>query len=379
MENTATVTAWNTILKSLGRSVARAVRFIERKVRDWTRPERAAPLPLGLMADLTRSKRELLAENALLRQQLIVARRQFNRPKLTPRDRLRLLLLARLAKYWRDTILLVKPDTVLRWHRAGFRLLWRRKARAASNTPRLSRHVVTLITRLSQENRLWGAERIRGELLKLAIRVSKRTIQKHMRPARGPRPSGQRWATFLHNHSRQIWACDFLQTYSVLFRPIFAFFIVALESREVVWFNVTRSPCAAWVAQQLRNATPWGAGPRFLIRDNDDKFGPMFDRVADTTGITVLHTPVQAPRANAVCERFVGSVRRECLDHLLILGERRFHSVLTEYVNYANYARPHQGLEQRIPSGVNHPCSAHGRVVGFPVLGGLHHDYRRAA
>jgi hypothetical protein len=171
--------------------------------------------------------------------------------------------------------------------------------------------VVALITRLSQENRLWGAERIRGELLKLAIHVSKRTIQKYMRRAHGPRPTGQRWATFLQNHSRQIWACDFLQTYDVLFQPIFAFFIVALGSREVVWFNVTRSPTAAWVSQQLRNATPWGEGPRFLIRDNDDKFGPMFDRVADTTGIRVLHTPVQAPRANAVCERFVGSVRRE--------------------------------------------------------------------
>jgi len=360
--------------------VTRAVRFVERKVRGWTRPDRAAPpLLLGLMGDLTRSKRELLAENALLRQQLIVARRQFKRPKLTPRDRLRLLLLARLAKYWRDTVLLIKPETVLRWHRAGFRLLWRHKAKAASNTPRLSRDVVALITRLSQENRLLGAERIRGELLKLAIRVSKRTVQKYMRRARGPRPSGQRWATFLQNHSRQIWACDFLQTYDVLFRPIFAFFIVALGSREVVCFNVTRSPSAAWVAQQLRNVTPWGAGPRFLIRDNDDKFGPMFDEVADATGITVLHTPVQAPKANAICERFLGSVRRECLDHLLILGERHFYSVLTEYVNYVNHARPHQGLGQQIPSGVEHPSTAHGRVVGFPVLGGLHHDYRRAA
>ena len=146
-----------------------------------------------------------------------------------------------------------------------------------------------------------------------------------------------------------------------------------------MWFNVTRSPSVAWVSQQLRNATPWGEGPRFLIRDNDDKFGPMFDRVADTTGIRVLHTPVQAPRANAVCERFLGSVRRECLDQVLILGERHFHAVLTEYVNYANHARPHQGLGQRIPLGTEHPCTAHGGVAGLPVLGGLHHDYRRAA
>ena len=209
--------------------------------------------------------------------------------------------------------------------------------------------------------------------------MSKRTIQKYMRRARRPRPSGQRWATFLQNHSGQIWTCDFLHTYDVLFRPIFAFFIVALGSREVVWFNVTRSPTTASVSQQLRNATPWREEPRFLIRNNDDRFGTLFDRVADTTGIRVLRTPVQASRANAVCERFLGSVRRECLDHLLILGERHFHSVLTEYVNYVNHARPHQVLRQEIPLGVGHPSTAHGRVVGFPVLGGLHHDYRRAA
>ena len=216
MENSAGVIAGHTISKAFARSVIRAVRFVERKVRDWTRPDSAVPLLLGLMADLTRSKRELLAENALLRQQLIVARRQFKRPKLRGRDRLRLAPLARLAKYWRETILLIKPETVLRWHRSGFRLLWRRKTRAPSNVPRLAPDVVNLITRLARENRLWGAERIRGELLKLAIHVSKRTVPKYMRRARGPRPTGQRWATFLHNHSRQIWTCDFLQTYDVL-------------------------------------------------------------------------------------------------------------------------------------------------------------------
>jgi len=202
MGNSTGVIVGHSTWKAFARSATRAVRFVERKVRDWTRPDRAAPLLLGLMADLTRSKRELLVENALLRQQLMVARRQFKRPKLTPRDRLSLLLLARFAKHWRDTMLLVKPDTVLRWHRAGFRLFWRRKAKTASNTPRLSRDVVALITRLAQENRLWGAERIRGELLKLAIRVSERTVQKYMRRARGPRPTGQRWATFLQNHSK---------------------------------------------------------------------------------------------------------------------------------------------------------------------------------
>ena len=140
-----------------------------------------------------------------------------------------------------------------------------------------------------------------------------------------------------------------------------------------------RSPSVARVAQQPRNATPWGAAPRFLIRDNDDKFGPMFDQVEEATGITVLHTPVQAPKANAICERFLGSVRRECLDHLLILGERHLRAVLTEYVDHVNHARPHQGLGQRIPSRVAHPSTAYGQVVVLPVPGRLHHDYRPAA
>ena len=200
-----------------------------------------------------------------------------------------------------------------------------------------------------------------------------------MRRGRGRGPSGQRWATFLRNHGKAIWARDFLETYDALFRPLFALFIVALESRRVVFVNVTRSPSASWVAQQLGNATPDAVGPRFLICDNDDKFGQAFDRVADSTGIRILRTPVQAPRANAVCERFLGSVRRECLDHVLILGERHLHTVLTEYVHYANEARPHQGLGQKVPSGTAHTSTTTGRVIAVPVLGGLHHDYRRAA
>ena len=182
---------------------------------------------------------------------------------------------------------------------------------------------------MAEDNRLWGAERIRGELLK-----------------RGPR-GGQRWATFLRNHRHQIWACDFLQVYDLWFRPIFAFFIIDHASRKVVHVAVTREPSATWVAQQMRNATPFRVGPRFIIRDRDDKFGRTFDRVAQGAGATVLKTPVRAPRANAICERFLGSVRRECLDHVLVLGEGHLLAVLVEYCRYFNEARPHQGIGQR--------------------------------
>jgi putative transposase len=176
---------------------------------------------------------------------------------------------------------------------------------------------------MATKNRLWGAERIRGELLKLGVRVCKRTIQKHMRHVRSHQPGGQTWATFLRNHAAQTWACDFLQITDLFFRPLFAFFVIELKSRKVIHVSVTRSPTDSWVAQQLREATPYGQSPKYLIRDNDNKFGSCFARVATTSAIEILKTPYHAPRANAICERYLRSVRQECLDHLLISSEKQ--------------------------------------------------------
>ena len=250
-----------------------------------------------------------------------------------------MVVLTALTRTWRSALILVKPETISRWHRQGFRLFWRRKSRS------------TL------------------------------TIQKYLRQVRGPQPWGQSWSTFLSNQASQTWACDFLQTYDIFFRPIFAFIIVELGSRRVVYVGVTRAPTAKWTAQQLRNATPFEEAPRSLIRDNDDKFGVDFDRVAKTVGIRVLRTPVRAPKANAVCERFLGSVRRECLDHVIILGERHMLRVLREYLAFFNTGRPHQGIGQRIPAGPAAPLEKHSNaeVVAVSILGGLHHEYRWAA
>jgi transposase InsO family protein len=173
-----------------------------------------------------------------------------------------------------------------------------------------------------------------------------------------------------------------LQVTDLFFRPLFAFFIIELKSRKVIHVNVTRAPTDPWVAQQLREATPFGEGPRYLIRDNDRKFGPSFARVATTSGIKVLRTPYRTPQANALCERFLGSVRRECLDHFLIFHEKQLSRLLNEYVVYFNQARPHQGLGQRIPEPSVHSASLPNQpnqVISVPVLGGLHHDYQRAA
>jgi transposase InsO family protein len=170
-----------------------------------------------------------------------------------------------------------------------------------------------------------------------------------------------------------------LQTYDALFRSTFVFVIIELESRRVVHVNVTRQPTDTWVAQQLREATPFGEGPRFLIRDNDKKYGGQFQQMVDGANIEILKTPVEAPRANAFCERFLGSLRRECLDYMLILSERHLRHIVTEYVTYFNQARPHQGINQRIPCGSHVSDQTDGEIVGIPILGGLHHDYRRKA
>jgi putative transposase len=339
-------------------------------------------LGLGTLADITRSKAELLAENALLRQQLIILSREVKRPACRKTDRLLLVLLARMVRFWKEALFLIQPETLLRWHRELFRVFWKHKSSARTSKPKLSPETISLMKEMIANNRLWGAERIRGELLKLDIRVSKRTIQKYMKLPPRKRPGGQTWKTFLRNHAAGVWACDFLQIHDLFFRPLFAFFIIELQSRKVIHVNVTRSPTDAWVAQQLREATPYGESPRYLIRDNDSKFGPSFARVATTTGIKMLRTPYRTPQANAVCERFLGSVRRECLDHFLVFHEKQLHRLLNAYTVYFNHVRPHQGLEQRIPvpsvpppSHLNPP----NQVIAVPVLGGLHHDYRRAS
>jgi putative transposase len=371
----------NPVLPHLKRLIRLCLDRLHTRYFRWTRPLTPSLL-LGTFADLGRSKSELMAENALLRHQLVILKRQVKRPACTKADRLLLVLLARMVRTWKQALVIVQPETLLRWHHQRFRLFWRQKSKATSTHAKVSAEIITLIKEMAKNNRLWGAERIRGELLKLDIRVCKRTIQKYMRSVRTPRPMGQSWRTFLHNHGGDIWACDFLQVTDLFFRPLFAFFLIELRSRKVIHVGVTRSPSDAWTAQQLREATPYGQTPKYLIRDHDSKFGPCFARVAATSGIEILKTPYHAPRANAICERFLGSVRRECLDHMLILSEKQLHRVLYAYVTYFNQARPHQGICQQVPQGEVTsvpPDQCGDRIISVPVLGGLHHEYRRVA
>jgi putative transposase len=353
-------------------------RNVKQRLRGWTKPDNQS-LVLNAVLDLTRTKSELVLENALLRQQLIVLQRYVKRPAVTWCDRALFVFIASKLPSWKTALVIVQPDTLLRWHRDLFRRVWTGKSKRKGKKGRepLAEDIVSLIKTMAKDNRTWGAERIRGELLKLGIKVAKSTIQTYINQVRSPVPTKQTWATFLRNHAKDIWAVDFLQTYDLFFRAIFVFVVIELGSRRLLHLGVTRSPNDAWVAQQLREATPFGEGPRFLIRDNDNKFGDAFDRVAEGTGIDVLTPPYQAPKANAICERFLGSVRRECLDSFLILNERHLRKILKQYQAYFNHARPHQGINQRVPCPSAQPQYNTGTIIAHPVLGGLHHDYRR--
>jgi putative transposase len=296
------------LLVSFKRQINHYCRRMYQRLLQCTQPTNHSLLG-GALNDLARTRAELLAENALLRQQLIMLRRQVKRPTCTKTDRMFLVVLARAIPGWKQVLFIVQPDTLLCWHRQAFRWFWRQRSKPASRKPRVASETVALIKTIALNNRLWGAERIRGELLKLGIHVSKRTIQTYMCQPR-VRPSSQTWSTFLHNHASEIWACDFLPVTDLFFRSLFVFFIIELQSRKVIHIAVTRYPTDVWVSQQLGEATPFGQAPKFLIHDNDNKFGPLFARVASTSGIKVLKTPFHAPRANAYGERFLGSVRR---------------------------------------------------------------------
>jgi len=351
--------------------------WFQQNLKRWIRPARPV-LISDLLSDFTHSRADLIAENALLRQQIIVLDRQIKYPQLTNQDRLIFVVLALFTKFWRQSIHIVQPDTLLRWHRDLFRWHWRRKSQGQS---KISPETIVLIRTMAKENSIWGAERIRGELLKLGIEASKRTIQKYLAKDKRAPSSSQNWATFIKNQADGIWACDFTVVYDWLFRPWYVFIVMELKTRKIIHARITKHPTDEWAAQQLREATAWGRGPKYLIRDRNSKYAARFSAVAIGSNITELQTPYRTPQANGVCERFMGSLRRECLDHILIHHGQHLQRVVNEYILFFNEERPHQGIDQRIPAYYALPRSnsKKGRIRSKAILGGLHHSYSRAA
>src|SRR6266699_3894180 len=273
---------------------------------------------LLLFRALFRDRSRLALENLALRQQLAVLRHQSPRPRLRRADRVFWVNLARVWDQWRSALILVRPETVLRWHRQGFRYFWRWKSRGR---PCVSLELTRLIRRMSQENPLWGAPRIRSELLLLGYEVAETTVAKYM-TRRGRRPPSQTWRTFLRNHLRATAACDFFVLPTATFRLLFCFVILSHDRRRILHFNVTVHPTAAWATQQIREAFPGdGTEPRYLLRDRDGAYGEAFRRVVRAIGIREILTAPQSPWQNPYAERVIGSIRRECLDHLIVLSE----------------------------------------------------------
>jgi transposase InsO family protein len=288
----------------------------------------------------------------------------------------------RLCADWRRHLVVVRPETVLRWHRRGWRLFWWWRSRRPMGRPRLPAAVRDLIATMSRDNPLWGAERIRGELRQLGIAVGAGSIRRYR--WRSPaRPPSQTWRTFVHNHAHAIWACDLFTVPTVTFRTLYVLIFIGHSRRELVHVRVTAQPTAAWVWRQLVEATAWGRSPKHLIRDRDAVYGRDFNVKARRLEIDTILTPFRAPRANAIAERAIRTLRQECFDHVLILNERHLERVLREYVRYYNADRPHRSLALTPPlPGVRAPAAASalvGRVVARRVLGGLHHVYARAA
>jgi transposase InsO family protein len=321
-----------------------------------------------------KSKGQLEAENAALRHQVIVLHRMLKgRVRLTNGDRLFFLWLYRLFPSALNAIAIIKPETIIRWHRAGFRRYWRWKSRSVGGRPAIGAELRLLIRRMCRENPLWGAPRVHGELLKLGICVAESTVAKYM--ARPRRPASQEWTTFLRNHAPHIAAVDLFVVPTIGFKLLYGLVILSLGRRRLVWTNVTVNPTAEWIARQITEAFPWDERPGYLIRDRDVCYGvPVLRRLR---AMNIRDRPIapRSPWQNGYAERLIGSIRRECLDQVIVRGEKHLRQILQMYVAYYNQARTHLALGKDAP--LRRPVQSSGRIASVAMIGGLHHRYVR--
>jgi transposase InsO family protein len=323
-----------------------------------------------------RGRAELELEVIALRPQLAVLRRQRSgRPQLFAIDRLIWVWLYRGWPRFLNVLVVVKPATVIQWHRRGFRLYWR--WRSKSGRPSINRELRDLIWQMSEANSLWGAPRIHGELLKLGIEVSQATVAKYMVRRQGaPSPS---WRSFLRNHAEGIAAIDMFVVASASFRLLYVMVILAHDRRKIMRTAVTEHPTEAWLSRQVTEAFPWDTAPRYLLRDRDASYGAYFRKRIEVMGIKDVVTATRSPWQNPYVERVIGSIRRECLDHIVIFNERHLRRVLSSYADYYQRTRTHLSLDKDCPDSRPIQHRSVGRVVAIPRVGGLHHHYERLA
>jgi len=344
----------------------------------------------SFLSAIIRSRSAVSAEILFLRKQLAFYQEHQIRPRrLTDSARFSLVFWSRLFD-WKEALVIVKPETLIGWHRKGFKLFWKWKCRVGR--PRLPGNIRQLICRMVRENPTWGEERVAAELsVKLRILVSPRTVRSYWPSQPSPRGTGrtssQDWRTFVHNHAESLVACDFLAAVTARFQVLYVLVVLEVGSRRILHYNVTAHPAPGWTVQQFREAFPSDHSYRFLIHDHDSIFSTEVDAELKSFGLKVLRTPVQAPKANAFCERLIGTVRRECLDYVIPLSEKHLRKTLREWVTHYNQGRPHSALGPGIPADTKarlwrlmshtrrHELPGDSRITTREILGGLHHEY----
>src|ERR1700731_599094 len=332
---------------------------------------------LATLSSIFRSRAALDLENLALRHQIGVLQRSARkRPKWTSADRLLLIFLSRFWRDWRSALAIIKPETVLAWHRAGFRLFWTWKVgRGQPGRPLISSEVRNLIRKMCRENPCWGAPRIHGELLKLGIDIGESSVTKYI--VRCPKPPSQTWRTFLENHAKQLVSVDFFTVPTIRFQILYVFLVLAHDRRRILHFNVTAHPTAEWTGQQLREAFPFDQLPRYLLRDRDAIFGNAFRKDVKAMGIKEVLSAPRSPWQRAYVERVIGTLRRECLDHMIVLNEASLYRHVKSFLAYYHESRTHLSLAKDTPE----PRPVHrpelGAVIAIPQVGGLHHRYER--
>src|SRR6267154_1302377 len=329
---------------------------------------------LHVLVSPFKARAQLEAEIVALRHQLnVLHRRVPSKPKLAIVDRLLLVWLHRLFPSVLNAITIVQPETIIRWHRAGFRLYWRWKSRSRGGRPKVSMEIRRLIGEMSLANPLWGAPRIHGELLKLGIEVAQSTVAKYMAKRGGG--SSQTWKTFLRNHAAGIAAMDFLIVPTVGFRLLFVLVILRHQRRRLISLSVTGNPTAEWIVHQITDAFPWNDAPDHMIRDRDRSYGHAVVRRLASMGIRDHPTAPRSPWQNGHAERLIGSIRRECLDHIVVFGDAHLRRILADYAGYYNELRTHLSLDKDSPT--HRPIQRLGYVTARPFIAGVHHHYCR--
>ena len=303
----------------------------------------------------------------------MLQRKVRGRVHFTNSDRLFFIQLYRWFPSLLKVITIIRPETIVRWHRAGFRRYWRWKSRSLGGRPQIEADLRALIRRMSIDNPLWGAPRIHGELLKLGFEVAQSSVAKYMVKRHGPPSPG--WRTFLRNHTPDIAAMDLFVAPTIGFNLLYGFILVRLARRRLVWVAVTPNPTAEWIARQISEAFPWNEAPRYLIRDRDGVYGTTATRRMRAMGIRDKPIAPGSPWQNCFAERLIGSIRRECLDHFVVLGEAHLRRILGAYAAYYNVSRTHRSLDKDAP--FSRPVQRAGSIHSYAILGGLHHHYVR--